>query len=354
MARKLKKDSQKEVVEEGAATAEEPAKDDAEQASTSDTKVEENTHESTRLECGAKLRSTRIEQDLSTQAVAKQLRLSNKQIDALEQDDFAALPEPTIVKGFIRNYAKLLKIPADAMLAAYAEMTPDAVPYAVGINSGINMKITEKAKSGSSRYLLLALLFLLGLGAWFFYQSYIQKPDIANTIADISDGLPTLDLPMPEPELEAALPEAPAVSPEASEAESDNEQVTASSETVSADSSEITSAETAAVASTSEEAVVATQASEQLVDEKEMPAVAGKTRLEFNAKQETWLNVTNQSGEEVYNKILYAGNRDVIDVAQPLEIVVGNAHGATLVVDGKPIDLAPYTRTNVARVRLNQ
>lgn len=346
MARKLKKDSQKEVVEEGAAAAEEPAKDDAEQASTSDTKVEENSHESTRLECGAKLRSTRIEQDLSTQAVAKQLRLSNKQIDALEQDDFAALPEPTIVKGFIRNYAKLLKIPADAMLAAYAEMTPDAVPYAVGINSGINMKITEKAKSGSSRYLLLALLFLLGLGAWFFYQSYIQKPDLANTIADISDGLPTLDLPMPEPELEAALPEAPAVSPAASVAESDSAQVTASSETVSA--------ETSTAASTSEESVVATQVSEQLVDEKETPAVAGKTRLEFNAKQETWLNVTNQSGEEVYNKILYAGNRDVIDVAQPLEIVVGNAHGATLVVDGKPIDLAPYTRTNVARVRLNQ
>ncbi len=71
-------------------------------------------------------------------------------------------------------------------------------------------------------------------------------------------------------------------------------------------------------------------------------------------KQETWLNVVNQSGEEVYDKILYAGNRDVIDVFQPLEIVVGNAFGATLVVDGKPIDLAPYTSANVARVRLNQ
>ena len=82
--------------------------------------------------------------------------------------------------------------------------------------------------------------------------------------------------------------------------------------------------------------------------------MAGKTRLEFDAAQETWLSVVNQSGKEVYNKILYAGNRDVIDVSQPLEIVVGNANGATLVVDGKPVDLAPYTRTNVARVRLNQ
>ena len=105
---------------------------------------------------------------------------------------------------------------------------------------------------------------------------------------------------------------------------------------------------------TSDEAIAATQASTQLVDEKEAPAVAGKTRLEFNATQETWLNVVNQSGDEVYNKTLYAGNRDVIDVSQPLEVVVGNAHGATLVVDGKPIDLAPYTRANVARVRLNQ
>ncbi len=317
MARKLKNDSQKEVVEDVAAAAEVPAKNNAEQEGVSETKVEESDNESQHLECGAKLRSARIAQDLSTLAVAKQLRLSNKQIDALEQDDFAALPEPPIVKGFIRNYAKLLKIPADAMLIAYAEMTPDAVPSAMVLNSGINIKMTEKTKSGGSRYLLFALLFLFGFGAWFFYQIYIQKPEITDTVAYISGALPTLDLPIPipEPELEDALPEALAASPEAQLAESDNAQ---------------------------------------LVNEKEALAVAGKTRLEFNATQETWLNVVNQSGKEVYNKILYAGNRDVIDVSQPLEIVVGNAHGATLVVDGKPIDLAPYTRTNVARVRLNQ
>ena len=292
MARKLKNDSQKEVVEDSAAAAEVPAKNNTEQEGASDTMIEEGNNESQHLECGAKLRSARIAQDLSTLAVARQLRLSNKQIDALEQDDFSALPEPPIVKGFIRNYAKLLKIPADTMLIAYAEMTPEAVPCAMVLNSGINIKMTEKTKSGGSRYLLFAVLFLFGLGAWSFYQSYIQKPEVADTVAYISGVLPTPDLPVPEPELEEALPEA-------------------------------------------------------LV-------VAGKTRLEFNATQEAWLSVVNQSGKEVYNKILYAGNRDVIDVSQPLEIVVGNANGATLVVDGKPVDLAPYTRTNVARVRLNQ
>jgi len=315
MARKLKNDSQKEVVEDSAAAAEVPAKNNAEQDGSSDTKVEEGNNESQHLECGAKLRSARIAQDLSTLVVARQLRLSNKQIDALEQDDFAALPEPPIVRGFIRNYAKLLKIPADTMLIAYAEMTPEAVPCAMVLNSGINIKMTEKTKSGGSRYLLFALLFLFGLGAWFFYQSYIQKPEVADTVAYISGVLPTLDLPVPEPELEEALPEALAASPEAQLTESDNAQ---------------------------------------LVDEKEALAVAGKTRLEFNVTQETWISVVNHSGKEVYNKTLYAGNRDVIDVSQLLEIVVGNAHGATLVVDGKPIDLAPYTRTNVARVRLNQ
>lgn len=317
MARKLKNDSQKEVVEDSAAAAEVPAKNNAEQEGASDTKVEEGNNESQHLECGAKLRSARIAQDLSTLVVARQLRLSNKQIDALEQDDFAALPEPPIVRGFIRNYAKLLKIPADTMLIAYTEMTPEAVPCAMVLNSGINIKMTGKTKSGGSRYLLFALLFLFGLGAWFFYQSYIQKPEVADTVAYISGVLPTLDLPVPvpEPELEEALLEALVASPEAQLTESDNAQ---------------------------------------LVDEKEALAVAGKTRLEFNATQETWLSVVNQSGKEVYNKTLYAGNRDVIDVSQPLEIVVGNAHGATLVVDGKPIDLAPYTRTNVARVRLNQ
>lgn len=306
----------------------------------------ENDSQTIVSQCGGVLSAARREQGLSVTDIAKQLRLGNKQIEALEEDRFSYLPEPTIVKGFIRNYAKLLKIPAEPLLAAYAEMMPEKEQYAFKLSPGINMKITGNQKSNTTRYFILALGLLLGVGIWFFYQNYIQKPNPINPIPDMIEALPELALPMSErvaevPELQLEMPVQPVVEP------------SQTNDAVKTETDE--------------------QPSEEAVDEKlvESPRgvvadvvpstvapstdpVLGKTRIVFSATQETWLSVINASGNEVYNKILYAGNRDVIDVDQPSEIVVGNAHGATLVVDGKSIDLAPHTRINVARVRLNR
>ncbi|MEO1957603.1 MAG: RodZ domain-containing protein [Methylophilaceae bacterium] len=328
MARKLKKDSQEEVVE-GAAKAVAPKTDCIEREDTSDASIEESNR-SQHLECGARLRSVRIAQNLSRKVVAERLRLTSKQIDALEQDDFAALPGPAAVRGFIRIYAKLLKIPEDTMLGAYAEIMPEAGPYMLHVKPSIGAgeRLRGESKSGSSHYWLFILPLLFGLGAWFFYQGHMPKLEVA----DIIVGGSTLDLPTAKPdqvEVETKVEE--------------EHQVM-----------DLDFGDTGTPASVSEGASVAAQESAQVAGEKEASAVMGKTRLEFSVKQETWFNVVNQSGEVVYDKILYAGNRDVIDVFQPLKIVVGNAFGATLVVDGKPIDLAPYTRGNVARVRLNQ
>ncbi len=279
--------------------------------------------------CGGALRAARIAQDLSTQAIAKQLRLGNAQIEALEQNEFSALPEPTIVKGFIRNYAKLLKIPAEPILAAYAELMPKTDQYAFALGPGINMKMSENSKLGSTRYLILTLLLLLMLVAWFFYQHYIQKPDAVNPTPEAADIFPEeLALQMPtalELENDTLAVENAAM----------DDQLSETDPFVETDDNEA-------------KAELVAEASEPVT-----PAPIAATRLLFNAKQETWISVVNQSGEEVYNKILYAGKREVIDVEQPAEIVVGNAQGATLTIDGESMDLAPHTRMNVARIRLN-
>lgn len=93
--------------------------------------------------CGGELNAARQAQNLSVQDVAKQLRLGVGQVEALENDDFSSLPEATIVKGFIRNYAKLLKIPSEPLVAAYVDLKPETERHAFALNPGINMKITE-------------------------------------------------------------------------------------------------------------------------------------------------------------------------------------------------------------------
>jgi len=301
------------------------------------------------LQCGEALYIARTEQGLTTQDVAQQLRLSHTQIEALEQDDFASLPESTIVKGFIRNYAKLLKIPVEPLLNAYVQLAPQKEDYAFALNPGINMKITESRKSNKLTYLLAAVVLLVAAGVWFFYQSYVQKPSPVTPMPEAAEMLPELELPQSE-QIEGVTPLEMPTQPETlpTEVAKQNETSTTSIENAEPKTSD---AETEQVAE--EQHQVEPEANE-IPAVTEQPPVAGATRVEFSATQETWLSIVNADGREVYNKILYAGDRDSVDVRRPSEIVVGNAHGAMLVIDGKTIDLAPYTRINVARYRFNR
>jgi cytoskeleton protein RodZ len=49
--------------------------------------------------------------------VAAQLRLHVRQIKAIEEEDLAALPEGPFVRGYVRNYARLVDLPADPLLS---------------------------------------------------------------------------------------------------------------------------------------------------------------------------------------------------------------------------------------------
>ena len=66
---------------------------------------------------GAELRAAREAAGLTIDAVAQQLKLAPRQVQALEDDDFAQLPGRTFVRGFLRNYARLLHLDADARFA---------------------------------------------------------------------------------------------------------------------------------------------------------------------------------------------------------------------------------------------
>jgi cytoskeleton protein RodZ len=59
---------------------------------------------------GAQLALQRLAQGLTIEQVANQLNLAPRQIQALEVDNYSALPGYVIARGFIRAYAKLLKI----------------------------------------------------------------------------------------------------------------------------------------------------------------------------------------------------------------------------------------------------
>lgn len=82
------------------------------------------------IRLGETLRTGREKRGMSTQDVASQIKISERQIRALEAEDFAQLPNAVFVRGFVRSYAKLLGLDVTSLLATL----PDTVAMRAGIN----------------------------------------------------------------------------------------------------------------------------------------------------------------------------------------------------------------------------
>jgi cytoskeleton protein RodZ len=59
---------------------------------------------------GKVLRAARLERGLDIEDVARQLRFAPRQVTALEEDEYDKLAGGPFLRGFVRNYAKLLQL----------------------------------------------------------------------------------------------------------------------------------------------------------------------------------------------------------------------------------------------------
>ena len=90
---------------------------------------------------GGLLKAARLKKHLTLAAAARRTKIQEKFIAALEQNDFAKLPESTFVKGFIRNYAQILdKDPATLLAIFRRDFSEDAKGKVVprGLSSPLN------------------------------------------------------------------------------------------------------------------------------------------------------------------------------------------------------------------------
>lgn len=342
-----------------------------------------------RSRCGGSLRLARENQGLSIQEIASRLRLSPKQIEAIEADNFAALPEATIVRGFIRNYAKQLKVNAEPLLDAYSVLVPSNAPHELTVKPTSSMRVTGYEKPNTGRYIWAGLAVLLGLGVWLFYQNYVEKPNPAKlTASEPAADANSTDLPepggaLPEPALPvaeraaepsaatelslppaatelslppAATPASPANATNLTAAPAVNSGNNAAAPIVPAANPAVPNPPAPVTVTPNSQLVAATTLSAAPADSAATPAKTtsnGKVSLEFSANQETWVNVVDANGKEVYSKIIFAGSRESIDVTPPVNVTVGNAGGTSMSMNGKPVELAPHSRNNVAHIKLN-
>jgi cytoskeleton protein RodZ len=73
-------------------------------------------HDMNLLELGAVLKRERERQGLSVRDIMDATKISRRNLIALEDGDVAALPHPVYLKGYVRNYARLVGLEPDALV----------------------------------------------------------------------------------------------------------------------------------------------------------------------------------------------------------------------------------------------
>lgn len=120
---------------------------------------------------GATLRQLRESKSLSLAAVSARLKFSSRQIEALEAENWQALPSGLPLRGMVKNYARLLETDADALTSMLDASTPQAsLPRQSLMASQTTQPIgavrEERASRGGWGWLFIVLVLVLVV---FFY-----------------------------------------------------------------------------------------------------------------------------------------------------------------------------------------
>ena len=89
----------------------------SEQVSSQDAVIEEAPPLVAETPVGAQLRQAREARGLQLADIAQTLKLGLRQVEALEGGDWQHLPGHTFIRGFVRNYARLVQVDAAPLMA---------------------------------------------------------------------------------------------------------------------------------------------------------------------------------------------------------------------------------------------
>jgi cytoskeleton protein RodZ len=316
--------------------------------------------------CGNMLKAAREAQGLSIHEVCSQLRLGIKQIQAIEQDDFDKLPQPSIVRGFIRNYARLLNIDVNPILEAYQRIVPNKAPLPLSVRSNASRSVIDKPERAfRPQRLLTFLIFLMLAGiAAYFYINHI-KPQalkdaaLALEVDEIAETTgQEIAIPVPEAAPAPTPAEAAPVAPmtenvDASTATANNAAPAAitTGNDATANAANVLSANNAVANNTivSTPTPATSQAAETTTLQATEPQ---KASLVFKVNEDSWVRIEDLQGKKVFSEVMPAGSERQVTTEKPVNITVGHASGTQLTIDNQPYDLTQATRGRVARIQL--
>ena len=290
---------------------------------------------------GASLKAAREARKLAVADVAAKLKLTARQVEALEAENFEHLPSEVFVRGFVRNYARLVGIEPDSLIAPVdvgAEVAEVITAPSAGVDVG----------SGNLRRWLVypmiaAAVFLILVAAlyhWLRQGEEALLPAQPEAVSQVEEVVPAPVAPVQPaaPQAASAANVTPALPDQTDAGSASTADTTANRQIAPVD----------AAPQTIESAPQAVDANAVSAD---INVKAGARSMRFEPAQDAWIQVVDGKGNR-FSKLVRAGTAESFTGEPPFRLVVGEAALVKLTYNGHSIDLTPFIGQKVARLTL--
>lgn len=259
---------------------------------------------------GDRLRTERERKGISTQKVAEDLHVDPWIVEALEAGRFASLGPPVYAKGYLRRYATLLGLDAEALVAeCIAQVQPE--PELVLRHPAIRPR---RRRVPLREIGIVAATIAVLAAAWWGYRLWQARAPAVGPTPVIQDEAAN-------DSAAAATTVTPAVPAPA--------------------------AESAALPHAQGPATVTAAAASATTSRHEL-------RLRFSFAEDCWVELYGADGRRVFFDLGAANSARSFTMPPPLRVFLGYADGVQLEINGEPVALpANVRRGNVAHFILD-
>jgi len=288
---------------------------------------------------GGVLAAERQRRGFSIADIANQLFLTEKQISALEEDDYDQFPAPIFVTGYLRNYARLLDLPPDPLVELFNSQSSQSAPALDRVSRNTDRVIKSKV-SFDPRIVIAAIasLIVAGLLWWGISpDSDVAKIEDVAVIDDVSvvtsEPITTVITAAVEPEIETV-------------------EIAPPEKTVEPVNPVEVVDETSVVTNSASEEVVeaAPPVPEFVADRAAAQSLPDSMVLTFSA--ESWVEITDANERRVMFGLGKPGQTRALSGTAPFKILFGYSPAVKMTFNGEPFDQSSLARGKIARFTL--
>ncbi|MPZ42040.1 MAG: DUF4115 domain-containing protein [Betaproteobacteria bacterium] len=302
---------------------------------------------------GAALATAREASGLSIAQVAEQMRISPRQVEAIEADRYGELPGTVFVRGFVRNYARLLKLDPVPLLHALEPALGGDVPLRAHEIAGT---LPETTRRGHGRLWLGVIVVVVAAAAIAAAYEWWRGrvPAVGGSIGSVAPGETPSTPQLPGPEATAPAQATVPLSPErvTDSPAPPADEATQSNEAVDGVPSPAPAATPQSPGAMSQNSTATSQSPGATPQSPAARDASVGVRMQIAFVGESWIEIRDGDGMVQFSGTVPAGSTRSFEVQPPADVIVGNASGVRITYNGEPFDLAPHATRNIARFRL--